>query len=438
MIIKSSLIFFFITSIIIPTMAADIDWKKVSSVQGQDFLGYVEGLDLHGEEALDFWKKLPLSRANRQVASIYRKEAFDIYISKYPTQKGITQSLQTGMGTNITGPMSNQSLKLPFTDLYPLEVGPIGDPNKTYKIGYTIHGFGHPWLLNNADSAIWEANRHSNVELTILDPEFDNDKQVKQIDNWIIDEFDGILIWPMQEAPTGPPVDRAIKAGIPTVSVDRLVGSRNITAQVTGNFPANGTQQGMYLIHRLLKETGKVEANVLMIRKPLGSTADALRTGHFLKVISYFPGIKILESLHNSSSRDDSYKQVLSSLEKYNDIDVIFCTGAEQSMGAVKAVDKANRWNSRLNSENIIILNVDDLFEALNEVKAGKIAMTSPYTPLLGALGVRVLLKIIDGETVPKNIVTKDIPMITKEKENVFGIETITVDEWIPYSYGRN
>lgn len=436
--IKSYLIILFITAIILPSMAVDIDWRKVSSLQDQGLLDYVEELDLHGEEALDFWKKLPLSRANRQVASIYRKEAFDIYISKYPTQKGITQSFRAGMGTNITGPMSKQSLKLPFTDLYPLKVGPIGDPNKTYKIGYTIHGFGHPWLLNNADSAIWEANRHSNIELTILDPEFDNDKQVKQIDNWIKDEFDGILIWPMQEAPTGPPVDRANKAGIPTVSVDRLVGSRNITAQVTGNFPANGTQQGMYLIHQLLKETGKVEANVLMIRKPLGSTADALRTGHFLKVISYFPGIKILESLHNSSSRDDSYKQVLSSLEKYNDIDVIFCTGAEQTMGAVKAVDKANRWNSRLNSENIIILNDDDLFEALNEIKAGKIAMTSPYTPLLGALGIRVLLKIIDGETVPKNIITKDIPMITKEKENIFGIETITVDEWIPYSYGRN
>ncbi|MGL1893679.1 MAG: sugar ABC transporter substrate-binding protein [Spirochaetaceae bacterium] len=435
---KNLLIYLLITVTTLPSMAIEIDWRKVSTLQGQKFLDYVAELDLHGEEALDFWKKIPISRANRQVSSIYRKEAFDIYISKYPTQKGITESFETGMGTNITGPMSKQSLKLPFTDLYPMNKGTIGDPNKTYKIGYTIHGFAHPWLLNNADSAIWEANRHSNVELTILDPEFDNDKQVKQIDQWIKDKYDGILIWPMQEAPTGPPVNRAVAAGIPIVSVDRLVGSRSISAQVTGNFPANGTQQGMYLIHKLLQETGKVEANVLLIRKPLGSTADSLRTGHFLKVISYFPGINIVESYHNSSSRDDSYKQVTAALEKNRDIDVIFCTGAEQSMGAVKAIDNKNMWKSRKNGENIIILNNDDLFEALKEVKAGKIAMTSPYTPLLGALGIRVLLKIIDGESIPKNIVTKDIPMITKEKENIFGIETISVDEWIPYSYGRN
>jgi len=64
--------------------------------------------------------------------------------------------------------------------------------------------------------------------------------------------------------------------------------------------------------------------------------------------------------------------------------------------------------------------------------------MTSPYTPLLGGSGVRVLLKAITGAKVPRDVVTPDLPMITKHKENVFGIETISVDEWIPYSYGRN
>ena len=59
----------------------------------------------------------------------------------------------------------------------------------------------------------------------------------------------------MQEAPTGPPVNRAAIKGIPTVSVDRMVGSRRVSAHITGNFPANGAQQGMYLIHKLLKES---------------------------------------------------------------------------------------------------------------------------------------------------------------------------------------
>ena len=416
---------------------AKVDWRKVSQLQGKALLDYAGSLELKDQAAINFWKNIPISKANKQINQIFRDEAFAIYMNKYPRPFGRGAKFIAGTGTNIIGPISKQKLRLPFTSVHPLPEGPIGDPNKHYKIAYTIHGLSHPWLLNNADSAKWEAARHPNVSLSVLDPEFDNAKQAKQIDALIGNKVDGILIWPMQEAPTGPPVDRAAAAGISSVSVDRLVGSRKVRAQVTGNFPANGTQQGLYLIHRLLKETGRVEGNILMIRKPLGSTADSMRTGHFLKVISYFPGLRVLQSHHNSSSRADSLKQVSEALKKYPDIDVIFCTGAEQGMGAVLAVDEANRWNRRKDGKRLIILSNDDLAEALLSMKADKIAVTAPYTPLLGGLGIRVLLKILAGKRVPKNVTTPDLPMITKNGETVFGIKTISVDEWMPYSYGR-
>lgn len=421
----------------VPVLGAEIDWRKVANLQGEGLLEYVASLDLEGQEALSFWKNIPISRANKQVNSIFRNEAFAIYMNKYPRSRDRGAKFEAGSGTNIVGPISKQKLRLPFSGVQPLPEGPIGDPAKQYAIAYTIHGLSHPWLLNNADSAKWEAGRHPNVSLTVLDPEFDNDKQAKQVDSLIAEGVDGILIWPMQEAPTGPPVDRASAAGIPVVSVDRLVGSRKVRAQITGNFPANGTQQGLYLVHQLLKETGDVKGTILMIRKPLGSTADSMRTGHFLKVISYFPGLKILQSYHNSSSRADSLKQVREALGRYPDIDVIFCTGAEQGMGAVLAVDEAGRWNSRKQGRRVMVLSNDDLFEALQAMKEGKIAVTAPYTPLLGGIGIRVLLKILAGDKIPKNIATPDLPMITRDGEVVFGIKTISVEDWTPYAYGR-
>ena len=57
---------------------ADIDWKRITRLQDQAFLDYVKTLDLHGQQAIDFWKKVPLSRANRQINRIFRKEAFGI------------------------------------------------------------------------------------------------------------------------------------------------------------------------------------------------------------------------------------------------------------------------------------------------------------------------------------------------------------------------
>jgi len=193
-----------------------------------------------------------------------------------------------------------------------------------------------------------------------------------------------------QEGNTGPPIQRALDKDIIVVSMDRMVGTEDTTNRVTGNFPANGAQQGMYLVHRLLKETGKVEGSILMIRKPLGGTADSMRTGHFLKVISYFPGLKIVGNYHNPSSRPDSFQQVQDALMVHPKLDVIFCTGGEQAMGSAQAVDLAKRWDSRDSGRRSIILNNDDSHETLNATKEGKLAMTAPYTPLLGALGMRI------------------------------------------------
>lgn len=413
-----------------------IDWRKVVKLRGNALIEYANSLNLQGQDVIDFWKQLPLSRANRQVAQLYNREAFSIYLRRYPRpQKDMIQFIPE-MGTVIEGPISKQTLKLPFTSYYPVKGNTFGDPEKTYRIGYSIHGLSHPWLLNNADSAVWQAQQLSNVELTLLDPNFDNDEQAKQIDGWVEEKLDGILVWPMQEAPSGPPVERAVKAGIPVVSVDRLVGSALISKQVTGNFPANGAQQAMYLIDRLYREVGEVKGNIVLIRKPLGSTADAMRTGHFLKVLSYFPNVNILESFHNSSNREDSKQQVIKALTAHDNIDAIFCTGAEQAMGAVAAVDQFDRWNSRKDNRRVIILSNDDLDESLTALKENKIAMISPYTPMLGALGVRVLLQQIQTGTKNKNITTPDLPMVTRDSQNIFGLQTMSAKQWQPYAYG--
>lgn len=416
---------------------AGFDYSKVKDLSGQALLDYYKGLNLKGQAALDFWKNIPVSKANKGIYDLYQKEGFQPYVDSYPSAPHYSGYVyKGGPGKAIKGPMSKQDLALLFADYVPLPEGPIGDPKKTYRVGYTIHGFNHPWLLNNADTAVWEAARHSNVKLTVLDPEFDNAKQARHVDTWIAQGFDGILIWPMVEAPTGPPIERAVDKGIPSVSVDRMVGTQKVTARVTGNFPANGAQQGMYLVHRLMAEKGKVEGSILMIRKPLGGTADSQRTGHFLKVCSYFPGLKIAGSYHNPSSRPDSFQQVQDALMAHPKLDVIFCTGAEQGMGAVQAVDMAKRWDSREGGKRIIVLSNDDLREALNAIDEGKMAMAAPYTPLLGALGMRVLLKLVAGEKMPQDITTPDLPMITKKKENVLGVETVTVAEWMPHAYG--
>jgi ribose transport system substrate-binding protein len=429
-----------------PAASANVNQKfsalydEVSKLQGEEALEYFESLRSKGvkdTEVIEFFINLPISKANPQIHELFQKEGFERYLAGYPTGEPYEGfQWKQGSGTEITGPFSKQPLKLPFSDYVSSPEGPVGDPNETYDIGVTFHGFDHPWLINWADAARWEAERHPNVKVKVLDAQYDNNKMASHFDTFVSQQVDGILVWPMVEAPTGPPAQRAVDAGIPVVSVDRLTGSKNVTSRVTGNFPANGAQVGMALIHKLAKE-GDLDAKMVMLRKPLGSTADAVRTGHMLKVLSYFPGIEILKSYHDTDNREEAYGNAQAALQAFQQIDVFFGTGDHEALAAWEATKLANRLNSRPGGKKIIFLSIDDSKEALTQVRKGNFEVNTPYTPLISDIGMRVLLNAVTGDKeMPSDVITPNIPMVTPKGETIFGLKTQTPDQWWEYTFG--
>ena len=377
------------------------------------------------------WKEFK----NEDLGKFFKKDGFRDYLDAYPVTS-LTGGFEwsPGMGREFIGPLSGLPIKAPFSDYVPLPEGPVLDANKTYRIGFVYHWGFHPWLISLADTAVYEANLHSNVEIEVLDAEGDDNKMGQMIDDFIAKQMDAIVMWPAREAPMGPPVDRAEAAGIPVVSLDRRTSSTNISSEVLGNFYANGLQQGLYLNH---VSGGK--GNIIMNRKPLGSTADSMRSGAFMEAIGDLDYV-IQESMHTNSSRKAAFEATQDALQAHDDVEVIFNTGGEEALGALDAVLEANRLNSAPGGKKIIILVNDDSKETVNEVRKGTMDVVVPYTPLLGGIGVRVALLHIGAkeglnDSPPKQVVTPNLPMITKEKMTIAGITTITPDEW-PYAYG--
>lgn len=373
--------------------------------------------------------------SNASVAALFEQDGFRDYLDVYPVG-GLADGFvwEPGMGATFTGPFSKLEIKSPFTDYIPLPEGPVLDPAKTYRIGFVFHGFNHPWLISLADTAAWEAARHANIELEVIDAEFDDNKMGQVIDTWISKQFDGIVLWPSREAPMGPPVDRAIAAGIPVVSVDRRTSSEVISSEVLGNFYANGLQQGLYLKH--IQQDG----NVILNRKDLGSTADSIRTGAFLEAIGNVPGFVIQGNYHTNSQRTLAFQSTADALQAHDDVGISFNTGGEEAMGALDAIREADRLNSAPGGKKIVILANDDAKEVLKEIAAGNIDMVAPYTPLIGDIGLRAVIKHIGAkeglnEAPPKLIMTPNLPMITREAMMIEGVQTITPDNW-PYAYG--
>lgn len=412
----------------------------LSGMEAYEFFNTLADRGLSQGEIIDFFVKLPISTANKEAYDLYMNDALDIYAESAPD--GVVYGgyeWKLGDGTEITGPYSgNTNLKMAYTDYMSVPAGPVGDASKTYRIGVVAISAIDSWMGNLYDSIQYEASLHDNIELVWMDYGLDSNGCDDAIEMLISQKVDAILLWPRTEAATASPAKKAMDAGIPVITVDRLCGYSDITGTVSGNFPANGAQCGAYLVWKLAQETNgeSISGNIVLLRKAAGVTADTLRCGPFLKVISYFPDIHILESYFDNDDTEQSLINAQNALQLYDNIDAIFCEGLTQTPLAVEAVTGADRWNSRENGEKIIMLTIDDTKESFALLENGTIEVNCPYTPLIGDIGIRYLIKMFEGEELPKDVAIPNIPMVTGNGETVFGLKTMTYDEWYQYASG--
>jgi ribose transport system substrate-binding protein len=414
--------------------------SKLSDLEALKFFQSLESKGLTNAQIIQFFVDLPLSQANEQVYKIYNDNGLANYAASYPHGSFYDNfDWKAGMGKEIKGPFTNNDLKLPFSDDYvPVAEGPIGDASKKYVIGMVSGGLNDAWIANYQDSVGYEVARHSNIELKVMDYNFDMNLYATQMDTLTAQKVDAIVTWPMIEASSAPPIERAEKAGIPVLTSDRVTAFKDVACRISGNFPANGAQNGMYLIWKLAQETNnaQIKADVVILGKPAGSTADTIRCGYFLKVLSYFPGINILQYYHDQDSREQSYVNAQNAFATYSNIDAVFSGDCNKAAVALQACQEAERINSREGGKKVLILSIDDSKEVYSLMDKGLIEMNAPYTPLTGDIQVRAAIKIITGEKVPQDIATPNIPMVTLNGDKIFGLQTQKSSEWYQYTFG--
>ncbi|MDR1048268.1 MAG: sugar ABC transporter substrate-binding protein [Synergistaceae bacterium] len=413
-------------------------FNEVTKLSGQDAIDFFKSLPGRGltdGQILQFFIDLPVSQANPDIYKMYVDEGFEIYAQVYPRGESYGGFELAGGGADFVGPYSGWPMKLPYSEYISSPEGPVGDAGKNYKIAFVAAGMKSAWSTSMHDSIKYEAQRHPNVTVDVYDYEYDNNKLSNVIDNVIAQKVDGIVLWPANEAPSGPPVQRAEGAGIPVVTIDRVAGTPRYTNRCAGNFTANGAQNAMYLLQQLSDE-GNYDCNIVLLRKPLGSTADAIRIGYFLKPLSYVPGVKVIQSYFDTSDKPTAFANSQAAIQAHKRIDAVMTDGDYEGVAMLNALQLAGRLKSRPGDKQVIILNVDDSKEAVNLVKIGDIATNAPYTPLMADVGLRVLLKKLTGDPLPQDIIFPNIRIITQDGRTLFGMKTQTPDEWYQFTFG--
>ena len=238
-----------------------------------------------------------------------------------------------------------------------------------------------------------EASFNPGIELKIKTANDNNQKQIRDIERFIADKVDLIIVSPNEAIPLTPVIEKAMLEGIPVVLVDRKINSGRYTAFVGADNFQIGKEVGVYTANLL---NGK--GNVAEIRGLKGSTPDFERHSGFMSVVEKYPGIHIVYQNDGGWLRKTAKEKMSEALHKNNPIDLVFAHNDEMATGAYEAITVMS------GIKKPVLLGIDALpgtDGGIQKVMSGILDATFIY-PTGGEKAIQTAIHILNKETFEK------------------------------------
>lgn len=124
-------------------------------------------------------------------------------------------------------------------------------------IGFSQANLGEPWrVAMNAEIAD-AAAQHPELKVVYADAQQDNARQVADVESFLRQKVDLLIISPNEAKPLTPVVKRAFESGIPVIVLDREIEGDSYTTFIGADNRAIGKAAGDF-VAELLGGTGRV------------------------------------------------------------------------------------------------------------------------------------------------------------------------------------
>ncbi|MDP4277509.1 MAG: substrate-binding domain-containing protein [Bacteroidota bacterium] len=238
-----------------------------------------------------------------------------------------------------------------------------------------------------------EALLHPGLKLVIKTVKDDTHQQINDIESFIDQKVDLLIVSPNEAAPMTPVIEKAYQSGIPVVLVDRKILSDQYTAYIAADNYQIGKEVGHYAVN-LLKGKGKVFEFCGLE----GSTSAIERHQGFNSVIRQYPNIKLVYQVDAAWSKKVAGEKMKEALAMHNHVDLVFAQNDRMALGAFNEAQKRG-------SDGIYFLGIDALpgkDGGIEQVLDNKLKATFIY-PTGGDKIIQLVIKILEGKPFNKN-----------------------------------
>jgi len=246
------------------------------------------------------------------------------------------------------------------------------------------------WRRTMNNEMLREASFYPGVELKIKTAYDSNQQQIRDIESFIAEKVDLIIVSPNEAIPLTPVIEKAMLEGIPVVLVDRKISSGKYTAFVGADNFQVGKEVGVYTANLL---NGK--GNIVEIRGLKGSTPAVERHNGFMSVIEMYPGISLVYQADGGWLRKQAREKMTEAFQKNNSIDMVFAHNDEMAAGAYEAITVSS------GIKKPVLLGIDALpgtEGGIQKVISGILDATFIY-PTGGEKAIQTAVRILNNDT---------------------------------------
>ena len=279
---------------------------------------------------------------------------------------------------------------------------------KDFLIGMSQANNAEPYrqvMNNDVETA---AKAVPGFRVVVADAAQDNSKQVADVENFLTQKVDLLIISPNEAKPLTAVVKRVHDQGIPVLVLDRKVEGEAYTAFIGGDNVAIGRAAGEFYASTLLPDGGKV----IEIAGLPGSTPAAERAKGFREGIAGNPKIEIVASQPGDWLREKGQSVADALLKAHPDVSAIYAHNDPMAEGAYLAAKSAGLQN-RIRFTGIDALPVPS--GGIKAVEQGRLAATFQYaTGGREAIDLAKRILVDCGKDIPRST-TLDTMRITRE-----------------------
>jgi len=262
---------------------------------------------------------------------------------------------------------------------------------KVKTVGVSLLTMQHQFY-QELRSGLEEAAKGFGHRLLIVSAEFDAARQANQIDEFIVQKVDAIVVCPCDSRSVGASIAAANQANIPVFTADiaNLAPLGKVVSHIASD-NVQGGREAAKLMAAAIEHRGKV---AILSHPEVASVSD--RVKGFKDQVATEKDIQIAAELSADGKREKAVRVTEDLLQSHPDLRGIFGINDDTALGALAAVESAGK------AGQIKIVGYDATPEARAKIAAGAIYGDVIQNPKrIGELTIQSIQDHFSGRTPP-------------------------------------